>query len=108
MAAKSAVTKEQDTSQARTSDPSDHLAETADAFGAAVAQCVHDADSEAVHRVRTSSRRLQAMLEAMLREAPPFALDQPARALLRPLKQIRRAPERCVIWTCIASYWNTG
>ena len=52
-----------------------------------------DADPDAVHRVRTGSRRLQAMLEAMLREAGPAAdaLERPARAWLRELKQVRRA-----------------
>src|ERR1700722_13927911 len=41
----------------------------ADAFNATVAQGIEDADPEAVHRMRTGSRRLQALLEAMLREA---------------------------------------
>jgi CHAD domain-containing protein len=65
----------------------------ADAFNAAVAQAVADADPEAVHRVRTGSRRLQATLEAMLREGGPaaHALERPARAWLRELKQVRRA-----------------
>ena len=56
-----------------------------------MARCVEDADADAVHRVRTGSRRLQAMLEAMLRENATFALDHPARPWLRQLKQIRRA-----------------
>ena len=56
-----------------------------------MARCVEDADADAVHRVRTGSRRLQAMLEAMLRENTTFALDHPARPWLRQLKQIRRA-----------------
>jgi CHAD domain-containing protein len=67
------------------------LTALADAFSAAMAQCVEDADTDAVHRVRTGSRRLQAMLEAMLRENETFALDHPARPWLRQLKQIRRA-----------------
>ena len=71
--------------------PQAHLTALADAFKAAIAQCVEDADADAVHRVRTGSRRLQAMLEAMLRENESFALDHPARAWLRQLKQIRRA-----------------
>jgi CHAD domain-containing protein len=54
-------------------------------------RCVEDADADAAHRVRTGSRRLQAMLEAMLRENATFALDHPARPWLRQLKQIRRA-----------------
>jgi len=94
MAQKSVVTKQQDTSRTGASavqDPRAHLTALADAFNAAVAQCVEDADSDAVHRVRTGSRRLQAMLEAMLRENATFALDHPARPWLRQLKQIRRA-----------------
>jgi CHAD domain-containing protein len=97
MVAKRAVRKLQDTSQTPVKaalDPSAQLASTADDCGAAAARCVHDADSGAVHRVRTSSRRLQAMLEAMLREAPAMVVrqvEEPARAMLRPLKQIRRA-----------------
>jgi CHAD domain-containing protein len=94
MADKSAVTKEQDTSRVRAvgpSDPTDHLNEIADAFNDAVARCVRDADPDAVHRLRTGSRRLQAMLEARLRENTTFALDQPARAWLKQLKQVRQA-----------------
>jgi CHAD domain-containing protein len=94
MAQKSAVTKQQDTSRTGASavqDPLAHLTALADAFNAAIAQCVEDADADAVHRVRTGSRRLQAMLEAMLRENATFALDHPARPWLRQLKQIRRA-----------------
>ena len=72
-------------------DPRVHLTKLADAFNAAIAQCVADADADAVHRVRTGSRRLQAMLEAILRENATFALDHPARPWLRQLKQIRRA-----------------
>ncbi len=72
-------------------DPRAHLTALADAFNAALAPCVEDADADAVHRVRTGSRRLQAMLEAMLRENVTFALDHPARPWLRQLKQIRRA-----------------
>jgi CHAD domain-containing protein len=72
-------------------DPRTPLTALADAFSAAMAQCVEDADTDAVHRVRTGSRRLQAMLEAMLRENETFALDHPALPWLRQLKQIRRA-----------------
>jgi CHAD domain-containing protein len=87
MAQKSAQRKQQDTSQPALA----HLTATADAFNAAVAQCAQDSHPDAVHRVRTGSRRLQAMLEATLRETPGPALEQPARAWLRQLKQIRRA-----------------
>lgn len=71
--------------------PRGQLTALADAFNAAAAQCVEGADADAVHRVRTGSRRLQAMLEAMLREHATFALDQSAQPWLRQLKQIRRA-----------------
>jgi CHAD domain-containing protein len=85
MVQKNAVTK-QDTSQ-----PQAHLTATAEAFHTAVEQCVQDTDPDAVHRVRTGSRRLQAMLEATLRENAGPALQQAAKTWLRPLKQIRRA-----------------
>jgi CHAD domain-containing protein len=85
MVQKNAVTK-QDTSRAGA-----QLTATAEAFHTAVDQCVQDADPDAVHRVRTGSRRLQAMLEATLRENAGSALQQTAKAWLRPLKQIRRA-----------------
>jgi CHAD domain-containing protein len=86
MAYKSATTKQQDTSQLRA-----HLIATAEAFNAAVTQCVADAPPEAVHVLRTGSRRLQAMLEAMLREDAAVSLEQPAKGWLRQLKQVRRA-----------------
>ena len=86
MAYKSATTKQQDTSQTRA-----HLIATAEAFNAAVTQCVADAAPEAVHVLRTGSRRLQAMLEAMLREDATVSLQQPAKGWLRQLKQVRRA-----------------
>jgi CHAD domain-containing protein len=92
VAKRAAVHKQQDSSRPAL-DPLAHLLPVADAFNAAVGQCIEDADSEAVHRVRTGSRRLQATLEATLREAGPtaHALERPARAWLRELKQIRRA-----------------
>src|SRR5271156_5205100 len=94
MAHKSAVAKQQDTSQRpgnAAQAPPAPLTAPANAFNLAVAQCVQDTDPDAVHRLRTGSRRLQAMLEATLREAPRGALEQPARAWLRQLKHLRRA-----------------
>jgi CHAD domain-containing protein len=85
MAYKSATTKQQDTSQPRA-----HLIATAEVFNAAVAQCVESSSPEAVHGLRTGSRRLQAMLEAMLREDAAASLQQPAKGWLRQLKQVRR------------------
>jgi len=69
------------------------LRPVAEGFNTAVAQCVQDADPESVHRLRTGSRRLQAMLEATLREdgSAGNAFDKPAGAWLRQLKQVRRA-----------------
>jgi CHAD domain-containing protein len=113
MVAQRAVRKQQDTSRPQQNGSADHasrsaaeaggtkagrgslalLRPVAETFNAAVAQCVQDADPESVHRLRTGSRRLQAMLEATLREdgVAGNALDQPARAWLRQLKQVRRA-----------------
>jgi CHAD domain-containing protein len=108
MVYKRAVRKQQDTSRldrqasaGSASQPArkageDRLAilrPIADAINTAVAQCVQDADPEAVHRARTGSRRLQATLEATLRETGGGrnALRQPARAWLQPLKRVRRA-----------------
>jgi CHAD domain-containing protein len=110
MVAKREVRKQQDTSRpaqeaaahllpvardtrVRTPSSPKGIPGLADAFNAALAQAVEDADPAAVHRVRTGSRRLQATLEATLREGGPAAdgLDRPARAWLRELKQIRRA-----------------
>jgi CHAD domain-containing protein len=85
MAYKSATTKQQDTSQPRA-----HLIATAEVFNAAVTQCVENAAPEAVHALRTGSRRLQAMLEAMLHEDVAASLQQPAKGWLRQLKQVRR------------------
>jgi CHAD domain-containing protein len=86
MAYKSATTKQQDISQPRAT-----LTATAEAFNAAVTQCVEDAAPEAVHGLRTGSRRLQATLEAMLREEGAASLRQAAKGWLRQLKQVRRA-----------------
>jgi CHAD domain-containing protein len=44
-----------------------------------------------VHRLRTGSRRLEAMLEADLRAHPGAPWEQPARAWLRQMKHLRRA-----------------
>ena len=92
MVAKRGVRKQQDSSQPAP-DPLAHLLPVAEAFNAAVAQGIEDAAPEAVHRMRTGSRRLQALLEATLREAGPAgnALERPTRTWLRELKRVRRA-----------------
>lgn len=92
MVAKRGVRKQQDSSRPA-QDPLAHLLPVADSFNAAVAKGIEDADPEAVHRMRTGSRRLQALLETTLRESGPagHALEKPARTWLRELKQVRRA-----------------
>lgn len=92
MVAKRGIRKQQDSSRPA-QDPLAHLLPVAEAFNAAVAQGIEDADPEAVHRMRTGSRRLQALLEATLREGGPAsnALERPTRTWLRELKQVRRA-----------------
>ncbi len=69
------------------------LSPIADGLNAAVLQCIADADPEAVHRLRTGTRRVQAMLEAELLAGGPVAdaLEQPARAWLRQLRKVRQA-----------------
>jgi CHAD domain-containing protein len=108
MVYKRAVRKQQDTSRPDRQGPAGgasqpaanagedrlaHLRPIADTVNAAVAQCVQDADPEAVHRARTGSRRLQATVEAMLREtgAGRNAWQRPARAWLQQLRRVRRA-----------------
>ena len=92
MVAKRGIRKQQDSSRPA-QEPLAHLLPVADGFNAAVAQGIEDAAPEAVHRMRTGSRRLQALLEATLREAGPagHALERPTRTWLRELKQVRRA-----------------
>ena len=84
--------KQQDISRT-VQDPLAQLLPVANAFNAAVAQGVENADPAAVHGLRTGSRRLQAILEATLREAGPaaHALEAPAKQWLRQLKRVRRA-----------------
>lgn len=70
-----------------------HLLKLAEAFNTMIDKCTDDPGVEAVHRLRTGSRRVQAMIETMLREAGSAgkALAEPARAWLRQIKHLRRA-----------------
>jgi CHAD domain-containing protein len=60
--------------------------------------CAHDPEVEAVHNVRTGTRRIEAMLDTIVRELSPrnaqgseeSALGDAARKWLRLLKRIRR------------------
>jgi CHAD domain-containing protein len=83
MVAKRAVRKQQNTSRI---EPG--MQPVREAFEAAMEQCVAGAEPEAVHRVRTGSRRLQAMIEST---TPAEAFGKLTKARLRQLKRIRRA-----------------
>jgi CHAD domain-containing protein len=83
MVAKRAVAKEQNTSRIEAG-----MQPVGEAFRVALEQCVLGAEPEAVHRVRTGSRRLQAMIEST---TPPDAFGKLTKARLRQLKKIRRA-----------------
>jgi CHAD domain-containing protein len=65
------------------------LLQAAAGFHSALDECIQTGDKEAVHRVRTGSRRVQAILEATVRQNGAFT--DAAKAWLRPLKQVRRA-----------------
>ncbi|MGC2399256.1 MAG: CHAD domain-containing protein [Acidobacteriaceae bacterium] len=84
MTSKNAAAKEQDSSHV-----SAPFAVPAKAFNLAIEECVRSANPDSVHRVRTGSRRLQALVEALLRQKP--TLGDAAKGWLRPLKQVRRA-----------------
>ncbi len=72
------------------------LLELSSAFDQTMEKCAVDAGVEMVHRLRTGSRRIQATVEMMLREAGASgrALEKPANAWLRTIKEIRRAAGR--------------
>jgi CHAD domain-containing protein len=71
----------------------EHLLKVAGAFNSTLDRCLDDPGVEAVHRVRTGSRRVQAILESIVRQARSSGktLKMPATAWLRQLKNIRRA-----------------
>jgi CHAD domain-containing protein len=54
-------------------------------------KCATDPDIDPVHDLRTGTRRLQAMVEAILRERSDDALLEPAKEWLGALKKMRRA-----------------
>jgi CHAD domain-containing protein len=84
MTRKNAAAKKQDSSAGATP-----IAAAAGGFNLALEECVRTGDVEAVHRVRTGSRRLQANLESAMRQNG--RLEDTGKAWLRPLKQVRRA-----------------
>ncbi len=72
------------------------LLEISSIFDQTMEKCAIDAGVEMVHRLRTGSRRVQATVEMMLREAGASgrAFEKPANAWLRTIKEIRRAAGR--------------
>src|SRR5215472_16807704 len=54
-------------------------------------KCATDPNIDPVHDLRTGTRRLQAMIEAILRERSDDALLEPAEEWLEALKKMRRA-----------------
>jgi CHAD domain-containing protein len=71
--------------------PLQTLRETTQALEAAILVCLNKPDKAAVHRIRTTTRRIEAQLElfAMLPHLPPHRKE--AREALRLLKKLRRA-----------------
>lgn len=61
-------------------------------LGKSLAACGDDADSRAVHSLRTTSRRIEALLRAVSEEHPRAELlRRDAERALRPLKKVRAA-----------------
>jgi CHAD domain-containing protein len=69
------------------------LKKTATEFQSVVERCSENPEVERVHRARTTSRRLQALVESLLREvgAAGKSMQSPARKWLRQVRHIRRA-----------------
>ena len=74
-------------------DHLDHLRKVTSEFKAELNRCAVDPGEECVHHVRTGTRRVQAMVETILREAgaPNPELEKTAQAWLKDLKKTRRA-----------------
>jgi hypothetical protein len=70
-----------------------HLRELTDALCESLQKCADDPDEDAVHDTRTGTRRIEAALEAKLRDAGDAnqSLARNVRAWERLLKTIRRA-----------------
>ncbi len=78
-------------------EPAVHLRALAEELHGTIAECIADAQVEAVHRVRTGSRRVEAMLETVMRAQGTRAtatrgeLAEAADRWLRQLDKVRRA-----------------
>ncbi|HEX3941434.1 MAG TPA: CHAD domain-containing protein [Acidobacteriaceae bacterium] len=69
----------------------EHLRKLAAEFNAMLDRCLSGAGVEEVHRVRTGSRRVQALVKTILREAGAGSgLKKPAQEWLEPVKDLRR------------------
>ena len=69
----------------------DHLRKLTEALRGNLEKCAANPEVDPVHDVRTGTRRLQATIEAILREHSGEALQQAAAEWLAVLKKIRRA-----------------
>jgi len=69
----------------------DHLRELTATLRSNLEKCATDPDIDPVHDVRTGTRRVQAMIEAMVRERGDDSLQQASTEWLRALKRMRRA-----------------
>lgn len=74
-------------------DHIDHLRKVTSEFKAELDRCAVEPEEECVHHVRTGTRRVQAMVETILREvgAPSAELARAAGDWLKDLKKTRRA-----------------
>ncbi len=76
-------------------EPILHLRALANELNGVIAECLKDPDVEPVHRVRTGSRRVEAMLETVIRlGGPPSVqehLNTHAGKWFRQLRKVRRA-----------------
>ena len=81
--------------RSRPDAPLDHLRKLTATLRSNLEKCTTNPDVDPVHDVRTGTRRLQAMVEAMMRERNHEALDtafkEPAEKWLQMLKRMRRA-----------------
>ena len=78
--------------QARKPDArEEHLRKLTATLRGNLEKCATDPDVDPVHDLRTGTRRLQAMVEAILRERGDDSLQEPAEKWLDALKKMRRA-----------------
>lgn len=74
-------------------DPGEHLLKVATGFNRLLDECLQAPKVETVHQLRTGSRRVQAMVESICREADGRSntIRKPAKKWLRQVKALRRA-----------------